>query len=71
MTIPAINRKKPFHITRGYGWDIILTQQGVDSFTVQYGAQIEKGLSYAAAAQELGACIMHAMVCEGNIDSAE
>lgn len=50
-------------------WDITLTQQGRDRFTVQYGAQVKKDMDYVAAAHELGACIFHALACEGNLDN--
>lgn len=48
-----------------------LTQQGADSFTVTYGRQVRAGLTYAAAAAELGACIMHAAACAGDLDNSE
>jgi len=37
-------------------------------FTVQYGAQVVKNLTYSAACGELGSCIMHAATCDGRID---
>jgi len=46
---------------------ITLTQQGVNSFTVTYGLQVKKGLSWRGAATELGSCIMHAAACEGKL----
>lgn len=48
---------------------VILTQQGRDRFTVTYGRQVKSGLTYAAAAAELGACIMHRAACEGTLDN--
>lgn len=50
---------------------IELTQQGPDSFTVTYGLQVRAGLTYSAAANELGACIMHAAACTGDLDNSE
>ena len=52
-------------------WPIRLEQQGVDRFTVVYGLQVKKDLTYADAASELGACIMHALACEGRLDNSE
>ena len=48
---------------------VTLIQTGVDSFTVTYGLQIKKNLRYSAAATELGACIMHALACDGKLDN--
>jgi len=48
-----------------------LLQTGVDRFTVEYGLQVKSGLNYAAAATELGACIMHALACDGKLDNRE
>ena len=50
---------------------IALTQQGKDKFTVIYGKQIKKDLTYARAATELGAAIMHALACDGRLDNRE
>jgi len=50
---------------------IELTQQGADSFTVTYGRQVSAGLTYAAAALDLGAAIMHAAACAGDLDNYE
>ena len=46
-------------------------QQGVESFTVTYGKQVVNNLSYSRAAKELGACMMHALACLGEVDNAE
>jgi hypothetical protein len=43
------------------GFEIRLTQQGVDRFTV----------TYEEAASELGSCLMHAAACEGKLDNRE
>lgn len=50
---------------------ISLDQTGIDKFTVTYGKQVRRGLRYADAASELGACIMHALACEGNLDNRQ
>lgn len=48
---------------------ISLSQQGPDNFTVVYGKQIRRNLSYAQAAVEYGACVMHALACMGRLDN--
>ena len=50
-------------------WPIRLLQCGIDSFT--YGKQVKQGLNYSRAASELGACIMHALACDGKLDNSE
>lgn len=57
--------------TVNIAWAITLRQRGKDSFQVQYGAQIKDRLTYAAAAKELGECIMHALACEDRLDNRE
>jgi hypothetical protein len=52
-------------------WPVRLIQNGVDNFTVTYGQQTKKRLSYAQAALEYGACIMHALACEGKLDNRD
>lgn len=53
------------------GMPIELRQQGVDRFMVVYWKQVKRGLTYAQAAAELGACIMHACACEGTLNNRE
>lgn len=48
-----------------------LEQQGIDRFTVTYGLQVKKNLSYNEAATELGASIMHALACDSLLDNRE
>ena len=48
---------------------IRLEQTGIESFTVTYGRQITKQLDYNQAALELGACLMHALACEGKLET--
>lgn len=50
-------------------YDITLMQHGKDRFSVTYGAQVKTGLAYAEAAKELGECIMHALVCDGEVQT--
>ena len=68
---PAMTRRPAcFGVDIG-GLPIELTQQGRDRFTVIYWKQIKNNLTYAEAAAELGACIMHAAACEGKLDNGE
>lgn len=50
---------------------VILSQQGSNNFTVTYGKQARAELNYEQAALELGACIMHALACDGKLDNSE
>jgi hypothetical protein len=52
-------------------WPIRLLQSSPDNFTVVYGKQVTKGLTYGAAASELGSCIMHFLACEGKLDNSK
>ncbi len=51
------------------GMPIELAQRGKDSFRVTYWKQVKDRLTYAAAAKELGECIMHALACEALLDN--
>ncbi len=51
--------------------DIQLVQTGLDNFTVKYGRQVKHDLNYSAAAQELGACLMHRAACDGQLDNSD
>jgi len=55
--------------TKEAGYPIVISQQGVDSFTVQYGKQFDRNLSYGEAAERFGLCLMHALSCQGKIDN--
>ncbi len=48
---------------------IRLFQTGKDSFTVEYGKQVKKFLTYSEAAKELGSCLMHALACRGCLNN--
>lgn len=37
------------------------------TFTVQYGAEVKRGLSWEQAAAEYGQCVFHAAQCAGLI----
>lgn len=46
-----------------------LWQFGYDNFTVIYGKQIRRDLTYSAAAEEYGLCLMHALACQGKMQT--
>lgn len=48
---------------------VSMTQTDFDEFTVTYGCQVTKFLSYSQAAKEFGLCVMHEAACEGRIDN--
>lgn len=50
------------------GYNIQLRKRSANNFTVVYGAQVKPSLTYYEATHELGACIMHALACEGRLD---
>ena len=50
---------------------VVLTQQGVDRFTVQYGKQVDADLDYGTAALKFGAGVMHYAACDGKRDNRE
>lgn len=51
------------------GFPIVLEQRSANSFRVTYGRQVGNVVSYDRAATELGCAIMHALACEGRIDT--
>jgi hypothetical protein len=48
---------------------VTMRQRGPDDFSVQYGMQLSRRLTYAKACAELGQCIMHALACDSLIDN--
>lgn len=50
-------------------YPIVLSQQGRDRFTVQYGKQIDKQLTYEQACTALGQAIMHKLSCDEVVDN--
>lgn len=53
------------------GYEITLQQNSEGKFIVGYGYQQYKTNSYGQAAKELGEVIMHALTCEGKIETKE
>lgn len=56
--------------TKLAGFPIELRQvgSGRHSFSVRYGMQHRKNLTYTQAAEDLGHCLMHALCCEGKLE---
>ena len=52
-------------------FSVSLYQQSPDTFAVVYGMQLRDGLSYSAAAKEMGLCIMHSLTCDGKITTPD
>lgn len=50
--------------------DVKLEQNSKKLFTVTYGLQVNKNLSYNAACQELGTCLMHQAACNNLLDNS-
>jgi hypothetical protein len=50
---------------------VVMTQQGIDRFTVHYGKQVDSSLDYAEAAFKFGCAVMHAAACNGHLDNRE
>jgi hypothetical protein len=48
-----------------------LTQQGKDKFTVTYGKQVDRGLTYPEACYKLGQAQMHWLACQGKLDNRQ
>ncbi len=57
------------HKINGLAYPLSLKQSKPDEFSVIYGKQVKSGLSYSQAASEYGHCIMHALACEGLIET--
>lgn len=50
-------------------WPIQLRQTSIKTFSVRYGGQLDKRLTYAEAAAKLGQAIMHRAACDGKLDT--
>ena len=67
-----MKNKPVFEISRNdISFGVRLEQTGKDSFTVIYGKQVKRHLSYSDAAHEFGLCLFHALACDGKLDNAE
>jgi hypothetical protein len=51
------------------GYTITLTQTSKRRYTVTYGLDETKNLTYNEAAERLGYCILHALACESKIET--
>lgn len=48
------------------GYAVVLLQTG-NKYAVQYGKQLDEGLTYEKAAAKIGEAVMHALQCEGKL----
>jgi hypothetical protein len=55
--------------TKSAGYPVKLEQSAGGKFRVTYGQLVSPNLTYEEAANQLGACIMHAAACEGKLDN--
>jgi hypothetical protein len=62
-------KKKLVHVVIDLDENVRLFRTGKDRFTVEYGEQVTKGLTYSEAALEYGLCIMHSAACVGKLDN--
>ena len=60
---------KTVHVVTDLDHQVQLLQVGKDNFTVVYGLQVKRQLSYKEAALEYGACIMHSATCAGKLSN--
>lgn len=58
---------RSFQIPNQYIVELSQNQCSPHLYGVRYGSELSEGLTYEAAAQELGLSLMHAMACEGLI----
>jgi hypothetical protein len=50
-------------------YPVRLFQTGFDRFTVEYGKQVKRTMSYSEAGAEFGLCVMHSASCAGKLDN--
>lgn len=50
-------------------YPVRLIQTGFDRFTVEYGKQVKRTMTYAEAGAEFGLCVMHSAACAGKLDN--
>ena len=75
MALPPSKGKPPMPVkllcieyTDG-DYPVRLVQTGFDRFTVEYGKQVKRTMSYAEAGAEFGLCCMHSAACAGKLDN--
>ena len=51
-------------------WPITVKQNSNKKFSVMYGLDTEKDLSYSEACEKLGAALLHSLACDGQIDNS-
>lgn len=57
------------HADLGFALKLEQAQNKAGLFTVTYGKQVTRDLTYSEAAAEYGSCLMHALACEGRLDN--
>lgn len=60
-----------FSYTVPHQHEVALWQFANGQFAVTYGAEHGKRTDYATAAEQLGGALMHALACNGDIDTPE
>lgn len=71
-TVPAHGGQVVVWKSRVAGFPVILMQdrkRQSESFSVQYGQQLDHNLTYSEAASKLGQALMHGLACEGLLDN--
>lgn len=63
------SKKIEVYKVEGGAFSLKVEQTGKDRFTVTYGLQVRRGLTYTQAACEFGYCLFHLMACEGRLDN--
>ncbi len=58
---------KPVYRIDDLAFPIVIEQAETKGllFTVRYGSQVKRGLTYAEACTEIGASMLHALCCDG------
>lgn len=61
-------KAKEIYAIKDIDFPLQLLQQKRNRFTVIYGLQIKKDLSYTEAAREFGYCLLHNLACAGRLE---
>ncbi|MCB0713791.1 MAG: hypothetical protein KDD67_15800 [Ignavibacteriae bacterium] len=62
-------KPKEVYSVNGLSFLLRVEQTAIDTFTVVYGMQVKRNLTYSDAACEFGLCLFHLMACEGRLDN--
>lgn len=66
--MPRMKKTEVYRV-EGRVYPLKVEQTGKDRFTVIYGLQVRRGLTYTQAAHEFGECLFHLLACEGHLDN--